>query len=82
MNNMFNMNFINQFRSFMQNPTQFLMQSRLGLTPEMLQDPQQAIQQLMNQGKITQDQYNWAVNQANQIKNNPQINQYFHNINK
>lgn len=82
MNNMFNMNFINQFRSFMQNPTQFLMQSRLGLTPEMLQDPQQAIQQLMNQGKITQDQYNWAVNQANQIKNNPQINQYFQNINK
>lgn len=82
MNNMFNMNFINQFRSFMQNPTQFLMQSRLGLTQEMLQDPQQAIQQLMNQGKITQDQYNWAVNQANQIKNNPQINQYFQNINK
>lgn len=82
MNNMFNMNFINQFRSFMQNPTQFLMQSRLGVTPEMLQDPQQAIQQLMNQGKITQDQYNWAVNQANQIKNNPQINQYFQNINK
>ena len=82
MNNMFNMNFINQFKSFMQNPTQFLMQSRLGLTPEMLQDPQQAIQQLMNQGKITQDQYNWAVNQANQIKNNPQINQYFQNINK
>lgn len=82
MNNMFNMNFINQFRSFMQNPTQFLMQSRLGLTPEMLQDPQQAIQQLMNQGKITQDQYNWAVNQANQIKNNPQINQYFQSINK
>lgn len=82
MNNMFNMNFINQFRTFMQNPTQFLMQSRLGLTQEMLQDPQQAIQQLMNQGKITQDQYNWAVNQANQIKNNPQINQYFQNINK
>lgn len=82
MNNMFNTNFINQFRTFMQNPTQFLMQSRLGLTPEMLQDPQQAIQQLMNQGKITQDQYNWAVNQANQIKNNPQINQYFQNINK
>ena len=82
MNNMFNMNFINQFRTFMQNPTQFLMQSRLGLTQEMLQDPQQAIQQLMNQGKITQDQYNWAVNQANQIKNNPQINQYFKNINK
>ena len=81
MNNMFNMNFINQFRTFMQNPTQFLMQSRLGLTQEMLQDPQQAIQQLMNQGKITQDQYNWAVNQANQIKNNPQINQYFQNIN-
>jgi len=82
MNNMFNINFINQFRSFMQNPTQFLMQSKLGLTPEMLQDPHQAIQQLMNQGKITQDQYNWAVNQANQIKNNPQINQYFQSINK
>lgn len=31
-------------------------------------DPRQQIQQLMNSGKVTQEQYNRAVQQANQLK--------------
>lgn len=31
-------------------------------------DPNQKIQELLNSGKVTQEQYNQAVQQANQIK--------------
>lgn len=75
MNNM--QNLLSQFRGFMQNPTQYLLQKNLGLTENMLKNPNDAIQYLMNSGKINQEQYNWAVRQANQLKNNPQFQQYF-----
>lgn len=75
MNNM--QNLLGQFRGFMQNPTQYLLQKNLGLTENMLKNPNDAIQYLMNSGKISQEQYNWAVQQANQLKNNPQFQQYF-----
>lgn len=75
MNNM--QNLLSQFRGFMQNPTQYLLQKNLGLTENMLKNPNDAIQYLMNSGKINQEQYNWAVQQANQLKNNPQFQQYF-----
>lgn len=32
-------------------------------------DPQQKIQQMLNSGQITQEQYNNAVQQANALKN-------------
>lgn len=32
-------------------------------------DPQQQIQQLLNSGKVTQQQYNQAVQKANMLKN-------------
>lgn len=70
-------NLLSQFRGFMQNPTQYLLQKNLGLTENMLKNPNDAIQYLMNSGKISQEQYNWAVQQANQLKNNPQFQQYF-----
>jgi hypothetical protein len=75
-------NLLTQFRGFMQNPTQFLMQQNLGLTQEMLQNPSNAIQYLMNTGKITQEQYNQAVRQAERLKRNPQFQQFFRNNNK
>ena len=75
MNNIINL--IQQFQGIMQNPTQFLIQRNLGLSEEMLKNPDQAIQYLMNSGRITQEQYNMAVKQANQLKNNPQFQQYF-----
>lgn len=30
-------------------------------------DPQQIVQQMLNSGRISQERYNWAVQQANSI---------------
>lgn len=76
------MNIFQQFQGFLQNPMQFLLKRNLGLTEEMLNDPNQAIQYLMNSGKITQEQYNQAVRQAKQLKNNPQFQQIFNQYNQ
>lgn len=76
------MNIFQQFQGFLQNPMQFLLKRNLGLTQEMLNDPDKAIQYLMNSGKITQEQYNQAVRQANQLKNNPQFQQMFNQYNQ
>jgi hypothetical protein len=64
------MNLINQFGQFMNNPTKFIPQ-------EYLNDPNAAIQQLMNSGKLTQDQYTQACNMAKQIQSNPMFMRMF-----
>lgn len=69
--------FINQFRSFMQNPMQFLMQRRLNLPQDALQNPQAAVQQLMNSGQMSQAQFNQLQQMAKQIAGNPQFGQMF-----
>jgi len=63
------------YSQLMQNPNQFLQQ--LNIPSEYANDPQGAIQYLMNNGKITQDQYNIANNQLKQLQNNPMFNQLF-----
>lgn len=47
-------NFIQQFNQFKQS---------------FRGDPQQMVQQMLNSGKVTQAQYNQAVQRANMIKN-------------
>lgn len=66
--------FMNQFRGFMQNPAQMLT-SRLGIPNNLANDPNGAIQWLMNNGKLSQEQYNKARELAGQIQSNPQFNQ-------
>jgi hypothetical protein len=73
---------IGQFKGFMQNPTQFMIQRKLNIPPELMNNPNEAIQYLMNSGKLTQEQYNWAVQQAKQIENNPQFAQFLNGMNK
>lgn len=73
---------LGQFRGFMQNPMQFMIQRKLNIPQEYMNDPNEAIQYLMNSGKLTQEQYNWAVQQAKQIENNPQFAQFLNGINK
>ena len=72
-------NFFYELQGFLNNPKSYLLNTKLGITEEMLQDPQKAIQKLMNEGKISQAQYNQAVQQANQLKNNPKFQQFFYN---
>lgn len=75
--NMGNMqNFIGQFRGFMQNPAQFMMSRRLNLPDNWMQDPNGAVQQLLNSGQMSQDTFNQLQRMANQIKNNPQFQQF------
>lgn len=58
------------------NFVQRLMQFRQNLNG----DPNQQIQQALNSGQITQQQYNNAVRQVQQIMNNRQIVQQLRNM--
>lgn len=72
-------NMLGQFQSFMGNPMQFMLQNRLNLPQNInpLQDPNGAIQSLMNNGQMTQQQYNALQQMAGQIQQNPQFMQMF-----
>lgn len=76
--------FLGQFRGFMQNPMQFMMQKKLNLPQNInpMQNPQAAIQHLMNNGQLTQEQYNQVQQVARQIQNNPQFQQFMSGFNK
>jgi hypothetical protein len=66
---------LNLYTQFKQNPSQFL--SQINVPNEYMNDPQGAIQYLMNSGKITQEQYNFANNQFKELQNNPLFKQMF-----
>ena len=66
--------FMNGFKSFMSNPSQFVMQ-RYGFSQDIANNPDKMIQQMMNSGRISQDQYNYARNIAQQIQQNPMFSQ-------
>lgn len=68
-----------QFQGFMQNPMQYMMQKRLNLPQNInpMQNPQQAIQYLMNNGTLDQQTYNQLQQMAKKIQQNPQFIQQF-----
>lgn len=47
-----------QFNSFMQNPLQFLLQRRINVPPEYMNNPEQAVQYLLSSGQMSQAQLN------------------------
>jgi hypothetical protein len=59
----------------MQNPSRFLQER--GIPQQFTGSSQDAIQYLMNNGKVTQSDYNNANNQLKQLQNNPLFNQFF-----
>lgn len=70
-------NMLGQFRGFMSNPVQFLVQNKLNIPQQYMNDPNQTIQYLMNTGQLSQQQYDWAVKEAQKIQSNPQFMQMF-----
>lgn len=69
---MFNIgNVMQMYSQFMQNPMSLL--GRRFNIPQNIQNPQDIIQHLLNSGQVSQDQ----VNQAMQMRNNPQIRNLF-----
>jgi len=69
--------FMSKFQQFRQNPMAFLMQQRMDIPQEYANDPGNAIQYLVNNGKITQQQLEWAQNTAQQIQQNPMFMNMF-----
>lgn len=78
MNNPFNtfQGFANSFQSFMNNPAQYLMQSRLNIPQQYMQSPDDAIQYLMNNGRLNQQTYNRLNSIASQIQNTPMFQNF------
>ena len=67
---------LGQFRQFMGNPMGYVMQKHMGIPQEYMNNPDEAIQYLMNTGKLTQQQYNEFNKTAKQIQNNPLFKQF------
>lgn len=63
-----NLNLIQKYNSFRQDPLMFMLQNRGINVPEQYRnDPQGAIQYLMNNGQINQDQLNYVVSVAQRM---------------
>ena len=61
-------NMMQMFNSFKQNPMQFLMQRNINIPKEYQNSPKDAVQYLLNNGQMTQDQFNELSQQANQFQ--------------
>lgn len=68
-------NMMSQFQGFMANPKQY-MTDKMGIPQEYADNPNSAIQYLVSNGKISQQQYNQLQGIAGQIKNNPLFQQF------
>ena len=69
----FTPNMMGMYQQFRQNPMAFLAQRRLNIPANLLNDPQSAIQYLMNSGRMTQDQFNQLRQMAQQMQSDPQF---------
>lgn len=56
-----------QFNAFQQNPMQFLVGRNIQIPQEYQQDPKGAVQYLLNNGRMTQDQFNRLNAMASQM---------------
>ncbi len=61
------MNPLQMIQQIKSNPIQFLTQQGVNVPQNIINDPDAIIQNLMNSGRFTQEQYNNAVKQANQL---------------
>jgi len=68
-------NFMNGFRQMAANPAQYVM-SNYGISQDIANDPNAIIQKMMQEGKITQQQYDNARQAASRIQSNPMFNQF------
>ena len=61
--------FMSQFNQFWSNPVEYLSKRGINIngmsSQDIMNNPNEIVQQMMNSGKISQEQYNWA-NQMSQ----------------
>lgn len=58
---------MSEFGSFMQNPATYLLQKRINIPQQYMNNPRDAVQYLMNQGRMTQEQFNRLSEMARQM---------------
>lgn len=58
---------MNQFNSFMQNPMQFLMQRKINIPQQFANDPHGAVQYMLNNGQMSQEQLNKLTQMAQKM---------------
>ena len=66
-NEQMNKGLMNQFNSFKQNPMQFLAQSRINIPQQFANDPHGAVQYMLNNGQMTQEQLNHLTQMAQRM---------------
>lgn len=71
--NMFNL--FSQMQGALMNPIQFLMSK--GFPQDSLQNPQMTVQNLLNSGRMSQEQFNQFSEMSKQLQNMPQFRQMF-----
>lgn len=69
------MNIMGMYQQFRQNPMQFLMSKGLNIPQQHMNNPNDAIQYLMNNGRISQEQYNRANQQMRAMQDSPMFRQ-------
>ena len=73
-------NMMSQFQAFRTNPMQYMLQRRLNIPQALMNNPQAAIQYLLNSGAMNQQQLQALQQMARQIQANPQFSQTFGNL--
>lgn len=62
-----NKGFMAKFNAFKQNPMQFLMQNNLNIPQQFANDPQGAVQHMLNSGQMSQEQLNRLTQMAQKM---------------
>ena len=75
-----NINMMQALAGALRNPAQIL--QGMGLGQDALKNPQAAVQQLMNSGRMNQQQFNQLQQMASQMMQNPMFNQMMGTIKK
>lgn len=57
-------NMMGQFSMFMKNPMQFLIQRKINIPQQYANDPHGAVQYLLNNGQLSQDNFNQIMSFA------------------
>lgn len=66
-NEQMNNNFMSKFNLFKQNPMQFLIQNRVNIPQQYVNDPHGAVQYMLNNGQMTQEQLNSLTQMAQKM---------------
>lgn len=66
-NEQMNNNFMSRFNQFKQNPMQFLMQNKVNIPQQFANDPHGAVQYMLNNGQMTQEQLNSLTQMAQKM---------------